>query len=639
MCGICGIFNLDGRPAEKRDEEDVVQMTASLRHRGPDHQGYYQDGPVVLGAARLAILDPSDDANQPFVSSDGNLVLVFNGEIYNFLEIRALLEKEGLCFRTQSDTEVLLAIYRKKGPSCLNDLRGMFAFAVWDRTKRTLFLARDRMGEKPLVYYQEPRTFIFCSEITPLVGLSRIPRRPDPVGLHYGMYYLHIPAPYSAFQDIRKLPPASCLHVSNRNIKTEKYWKACFRPDISLEDPQEAVFELNRCLDETIRMMSRSDVPLGATLSGGLDSSAVVAGLAQERAHLPTFCISHRRDHLDREFKAARLVAARYGTDHHEIIVSSDSINSISRLIRTYGEPIATPVALHADLLAAAIKPFVTVLLTGNGGDEIFGGYAEHRWLYEWDKQNRFPPIKKPSTKGDTSNKGGVAGDPNPLPEYHRLQKLPPGLVVPTLRMQAMEDFCRNCYSSKMKEVTAAYNPGGLCQNLFEESRAANLFDGFLVQQLHLLSQHGIVNIPDGSGMANTIEYRSPFLDVKMVELAMRIPPRMKVRPEDGDSGGKVILRQALQGRLPEATLALPKAGFGSSLPYPDWFWGPWLETVARYLRSPLLSEFDLFDPVRVEVLFMLGRQGQRVPLELMFNLVMIALWLETFWGKPPEMN
>jgi asparagine synthase (glutamine-hydrolysing) len=633
MCGICGIFHLDGRPTDKRDHEAVIQMTTSLRHRGPDHQGFYQDGPVVLGAARLAILDPSANANQPFVSSDGNLVVVFNGEIYNFLELRIGLEKEGLCFQTQSDTEVLLALYQKKGSSCLEDLRGMFAFAIWDRKHQNLFLARDRIGEKPLVYYQDQRNFIFCSEITPLIELARIPRRPDPVGLHYGIYYLHIPAPYSAFQDIRKLPPACFLQVSKHQTKNGKYWNPRFRPDTRLEDPVEAAYELNQCLDETVKMMSRSDVPLGATLSGGLDSSAVTAALAGERTPLPTFCISYQQTPSDREFEAARWVAARYGTNHHEITVSPDSIKSLGKLIRTYGEPIATPVALHADLLAAAMKPYVTVLLTGNGGDEIFGGYAEHRWLYEWDQQYRFSSAQEPIQMNSVLNMEGTKGDQRSSPDYFMFQDLPPGLVVPTFRFKAMNDFCRNLYSTKMKDATAAHQPEKLCQTLFEECQADTLFDGFLVQQLHLLSQHSIVNIPDGSGMANSIEYRSPFLDFKMVELAMRIPAWMKVRPEDGDSGGKILLRQAFQGRLPESTLSLPKAGFGSSLPYLDWFWGPWLETVARYLRSPMLAEFDLFDPVRLEVLFMLGCQGRRVPLELMFNLVMIALWLETFWG------
>jgi asparagine synthase (glutamine-hydrolysing) len=633
MCGICGIFHFDGHPADDRDHRDVVQMTEALRHRGPDSQGHYWDGPVVLGAARLAIIDPSSTANQPMVSSDGDLVIVFNGEIYNSLELRDQLEKEGVFFRTQSDTEVLLALYRKKGPACLSDLRGMFALAIWNRTQKTLFLARDRVGEKPLVYYQDQKTFIFCSEITPLVGLTRIRRHPDPVGIHYGIFYLHVPAPYTAFKDIRKFPPASYLLISDHHSKIVKYWRGRFGADNIIKDQQEAITELNQCLDDTIRLMSRSDVPLGATLSGGLDSSAVVSALVKERNHLPTFCISHQQHTADREFEAARLVAARYTTDHYEITISPNSINSLGKLIRAYGEPIATPVALHADLLAAAIKPYVTVVLTGNGGDELFGGYPDHRWLYRWDEQNQITNPMGSNANGQTNLGAAIARDVIPWDDHNLLWKLFPGLVWPTRRLKMMAVFCRNLYSSKMKEITAAHDPRVLCQDLFAECQAGNLFDGFLYQQLLLLSQHSIVYIPDISGMANAVEFRSPFLDIKMIELAMRIPARLKVLPERGESGGKFILRQALQGRLPEATLSLPKAGFGSSVPYPRWFWGEWLETVARYLRSPLLMDSGLFDPLRLEVLFIMGCHGRPVPLELMFNLAMIALWLETFWG------
>lgn len=633
MCGICGIFTRKDYLDRHSTTKNILKMVTSMNHRGPDSQGVYIDQPVALGAARLAIIDLSPCANQPMIAGDGDYAIVFNGEIYNYLELREKIERDGIAFQSQSDTEVLLRLYIKKGVKCLEDLRGMFAFAIWNRRDQNLFLARDRMGEKPLVYYFQDDAFIFASEIKALLSLPQIKREPDPVGLHYGFYHVTIPAPYSAFKHIRKLPSASYMIVSKNDLSIHQYWKGRYSSQDMIKNRSDCIQAFNQCLDDTVRIMCRGHAPIGATLSGGLDSSAVVASMAEVQGALNTFCISYSKDTPDKEFEAARKVAERYGTNHHEFVFQKENISLVPEVIRSYSEPYFAFVPLHAQLLSSLIKKKnITVALSGNGGDELFGGYSDHLFFYHcqkrfdlWEWFNRFGM--------------GCMERMFPFPKINRLsskemdlRNIPLSRFVPVLRFQRTDQFCRGVYSEKMKAITSAYDPAALYVKTFEECNAENLLDGFMYQQLRVGSQPSLADLPDISGMASTLEYRSPFLDVHMVELAMKIPNHFKFGQSFHRPCGKWIIREAMKNRLPEEILFMKKSGFGSSIPYPHWVLNDWAKFIEKKLRSPILTESGLFDVDQIQIMYEFVKMGRKIPIIWVWNIVSVAQWLEEFF-------
>lgn len=632
MCGICGIYHLSHDRNDTSDDKSVTQMASILKHRGPDEAGVYRNGPITLGAARLSIIDLSPLASQPMAINEGDYVICFNGEIYNYIELRKKLENEGIVFRSVSDTEVLLRLYIQRGIACLDELRGMFAFAIWNRSTQTLFLARDRTGEKPLVFYYRNGIFAFASEIKALLSLPEIPQEIDPIGLHYCLHYVNVPAPYSAFKHIRKLRPAEYMIVSPNGLKTGRYWQPRFKKNNLIKDPREAEFELEKCLAETVKIMCRSDVPLGATLSGGLDSSAVVAMMSREIDTIDSFCVSSQIRGNDPEFNAARLVAEKYHTRHHELPINQDHLVNIRDVIHSFDEPINSFVPLHAHSLAGFISQYVTVALTGNGGDELFGGYIDHHYLYRLDKKLRLWNRLNKSGIGRLASLSPIPGIRKSYKKYADLQKIPLNRIAAEIRLNHAQSFCAEIYSSKMKSITADCDPSLLFIEPFDEYSASNLLDGFLFQQLMVGSQHSIVDIPDITGMTNSLEFRSPFLDVKMIELAMRIPGHMKIRQSRKSSGGKLILRKAMRDHLPHDILFMEKAGFGSSIPYRTWILRDWSEYVEDKLKSPLLNQCGLFNIPKLQQIYDHAWAGKPAPLEMLWGIVMISQWLEEFF-------
>jgi len=632
MCGICGIYHWTNDRNDLPDEKSVTQMVSTLRHRGPDEMRVYANGPVALGTARLSIIDLSPLASQPMILDEGDYVICFNGEIYNYIELRKELEKEGIVFNSVSDTEVLLRLYIQRGIACLDELRGMFAFAIWNRSTQTLFLARDRTGEKPLVYYYRNGIFAFASEIKALLTLPEIPQEIDPISLHYCLHYVNVPAPYSAFKHIRKLRPAEYMIVSPNALKTGRYWHPRFRKDNLIKDPREAEFELEQCLSETVRIMCRSDVPIGATLSGGLDSSAVVAMMNREIDNIDTFCVSSQIYENDPEFNAARSVAEKYHTRHHELTINQDHLVNVRDMIHSFDEPINSFVPLHAHSLAGFISQHVTVALTGNGGDELFGGYADHHHLYRLDKKLRLWNLLNKSGIGRLASLSPLPGIRKSHKKYTDLQKIPINRIAAEIRLNHAQAFCDEIYSSEMKSIIADCDPSLLLIESFDDYGASNLLDGFLFQQLMVGSQHSIVDIPDITSMTNSMEFRSPFLDVKMIELAMRIPGHMKIRQGHKSTGGKLILRKAMRDYLPHDILCMKKAGFGSSIPYRTWFLRDWSEYVEDKLKNPLLNQCGLFNIHKLQQMYDLAWAGKQAPLEMLWGIVMISQWLEEYF-------
>ena len=376
MCGICGKLTFDGKPVEGNL---IERMASVLAHRGPDDHGAYLHGNIGLGHRRLSVIDLSPAAHQPMGNEEGTVWIVYNGEIYNFIELRCMLIKKGYSFRSNSDTEVLLHLYEDEGPECLSRLRGMFAFALWDERHRTLFLARDRIGKKPLFYYLDDTCLLFASEIKGILQDKAVERSPDLQAISHYLTYQSVPAPFSAFEGIKKLPPAHYLLCEEGKIIVMRYWKLSYLPKISVstasqeKDLEQQIIERLR---EAVNIRLVSDVPLGAFLSGGVDSSVVVAlmsGLMD--APVKTFSIGFKEPAYD-ETVYARMIAGQFNTDHTEFVVEPDALDVLPKLIWHYNEPFADSSAIPTYYVSQFAREHVTVALNGDGGDENFAGYG-----------------------------------------------------------------------------------------------------------------------------------------------------------------------------------------------------------------------------------------------------------------------
>ena len=392
MCGIDGILYHDR--AQVVSEKLIERMNDVLHHRGPDDSGVWVKGNVGLGQARLSIIDLSPLGHQPMCNEDGTVWITFNGEIYNFLELKEELLRKGHHFRSHTDTETILHLWEEMGPACVERLRGMFAIALWDERKQTLFLARDRVGKKPLFYAALPDRFIFGSEIKAILQDEDFDVSPDLEAIHYYLTYQSVPAPYSAFKGVKQLPPAHTLLVKDGTVTIQRYWDLSYRQKrrvIGEAAERELQEEIIERLREAVRIRLMSDVPLGAFLSGGIDSSIVVAlmaGLMDQP--VKTFSIGFAEEEYN-ELPYARMVAERYHTDHHEFIVKPDAQAIFPDLVWHYNEPFADSSAIPTYYVSKLAREYVTVVLTGDGGDENFAGYPRYQNLGDYAIKRKYP--------------------------------------------------------------------------------------------------------------------------------------------------------------------------------------------------------------------------------------------------------
>lgn len=589
MCGICGYWNRrSGRPA---DDRLIAAMTRQLRHRGPDAQGTWVDGDLALGTRRLKVVDP-EGGRQPMPGGDGSVRLVFNGEIYNHLDLRSDLESRGYRFETRSDTETVAQAYREWGRECVERFKGMFALAAWDGRREQLFLARDRMGIKPLYVYRGREGIAFASELKSLVVLPWLDLEWDLEAIDDFMTYEYVPAPATVVEGVSKLRPGSRMTIGRGSGASggapERYW----RPRAAASPPgtpEEAAAGLRRRLRASVERRLMADVPLGAFLSGGIDSSVVVALMDRELpGGVETFSIGFDDPSYD-ELPFARAVAERYGTRHHEEIVRPDAVELAGRLADFLDEPFADVSTFPTYLVSRLARGEVTVALSGDGGDELFAGYDQYRaqrwatrlrWLTRrrgWDLVDRIldriPP--RPSKKGPVNKaKRFAEGLRRPADLEHA-------------RWFVFWDAAerRALLSDRMRDRLAGRDPFDHYRERLREAAEAG-FEG-VQRQLYAdltgyLPDDILVKV-DRMSMGTSLEARVPFLDHEVVEYAMAIPDRWKLR------GGttKWILRRAFGDCLPDAVLQRGKEGF--SIPMKNWLRGP-LEPLMR----------DLLDPDRV---------------------------------------
>ena len=633
MCGIAGKIYFDRERFVTAEE--VRAMGSAMSHRGPDGEGTWVEGNVGLTHRRLAIIDLSTAAGQPMCNEDGSLWITFNGEIYNFHELRRELEKQGHVFRTHSDTEVIVHAYEEFGRHCLERLRGMFAFAIWDGRTRTLFLARDRVGKKPLFYFYAADRFLFASEIKALFADDTVPRHTDPVAIDHFLTLGYVPGPRCAFLGIRKLPPAHWLEIRDGKMEFGRYWKLRYTPKrrISMKD---AVAELQWRLAEAVRLRLVSDVPLGAFLSGGVDSSAVVIHMAEAMDRpVRTFSVGFGDIRFD-ERVYARQVAERYGTDHTELVVEAPVTDILSRLVWHYDEPFGDSSAVPSYAIAELTRQHVTVVLNGDGADETFAGYDWYK-MDRWIQRGEFLPLRLRQWFAGLMQRFPANGSKSG-PRW-KLTRLAEVLALPPSRRYAQwtEHFGpkarERLYSSAFKESVKESDPDSLFASAFAQCDAEDWLDTVLEADVNLYLADDLLVKMDRATMAHSLEARSPFLDHVVMELAASLPVSFK----QAWGQKKRILKSSLRGRIPDTLLDRPKMGF--SVPIAKWFRTDLREMAHDVLLSPRASERGYFDGTEIARLLYDHSVNKVDHGPSLWNLLMLELWHREFIDQPESFN
>ncbi|HEY6477310.1 MAG TPA: asparagine synthase (glutamine-hydrolyzing) [Polyangia bacterium] len=630
MCGIAGHVGLGaGTPRGSEDARALVRaMTDAIAHRGPDASAVHQNGPAVLGHTRLAIIDLSTEANQPMVSADGQVTLVFNGEIYNFHELAAGLRAAGVALRTKSDTEVLLELYRLHGPSFVGKMRGMFAFAIWDAPRRRLLLGRDRLGKKPLYFYLGARGLSFASEMRALLADGDIARQPEPRALHAYLSLGFVPTRYAAIEGVRKVPPGTIAVYENGSLRVEKYWELKFAP--RPRPVGELIEELRSLMFEAVKLRLVSDVPLGAFLSGGIDSSAVVAIMSKVGAKpVKTFSIGFEEKDFS-EVEYARKVAKLYETEHHEEILRPRAAELLPKLVRFYGEPFADPSALPSYLLSEMTRKHVTVALSGDGGDEAFAGYTR----YAHEKLARFlrllpralvMPAARFIEKTFPGRRAGFWGEVGATVRTHaRLIQLDEtthylaqfGNFGPA----QLDELCTPDFAAAGADAGRA-----LYAETLDSGSATDALARLLELDTKVYLVDDIFTKVDIASMANSLEVRCPLVDHRLIEFAASVPSEMKMK----GFRGKWLLRKALGDLLPHDILYRRKRGFG--IPHARWLRGELRPMLRDTLSSPRVYARGFLQRAAVERL-MDEHDSGRVDHGLrLWNLLWLELWFQTF--------
>ncbi|MBI4964516.1 MAG: asparagine synthase (glutamine-hydrolyzing) [Desulfomonile tiedjei] len=616
MCGICGIVDF----SEKPFSGTVEAMTSSLKHRGPDMGGTHAFPACVFGFRRLSIIDLSVSAGQPMLSQDGTTAVVFNGEIYNFREIRKFLESKGHRFRTQSDTEVLLELYLQKKEAMLDDLNGMFSFAIWDDREKRLFLARDRLGKKPLYYTHAKDRVSFSSELYSLLRDPAVPRDLNNQAVFEYLLYDFIPAPDSIFKGVFKLPAAHAAIFDAGGFRVWRYWEPPF-PEESNDYPSQrsALLDL---LQDAVRLRLISDVPLGSFLSGGLDSTLITALMRENVSNrVRTFSISFPGTSHD-ESKWSRLAAEALATDHSEQPVDYGVEDLLPKMVRHFGEPFGDSSAIPTWRLCEMTRQHVTVALSGDGGDELFGGYERYlarrvQLIYDLLPTALRRKVIEPLVRSlpATTDYYGTSAAKKLLlfvEASGRIRDNPLAVVPRTFSVPQVAGLTGLHYQADLDPVISAARQW---MGLDPVSR-------MMLTDLQTYLAEDILTKVDRMSMAHALEVRSPLLDYRVVELAGRMPLRFKIR----GVGTKRILRDAAQGRVPAEILGRSKYGF--QIPLGSWFKGRLKSWGEQRLME---STHGLFDKKGVEDLWKEHQLGRADHTHRLWLLIFFNEWHEQF--------
>ena len=611
MCGICGVrFSKWERRAER---QLIERMCEQIVHRGPDDQGIHLDGSVGLGMRRLSILD-LETGSQPMFNADRSVCIVFNGEIYNFLELRAELARRGHRFSTRCDTEVIVHLYEEYGVDFVEKLNGMFAIAVWDRRHDRLMLVRDRLGQKPLYYAQTDDGLMFGSELKCLLACPSVPRELDHEAVYHYFTLGVIPHPWSIYRHVRQLPPAGRLICERGRVTLDQYWHLPLAVDTALEKA-EAVERMRALLADSVRLRMISDVPLGAFLSGGLDSSIVVALMAQQSSTpVKTFHIDFAEpDYSERRY--ARAVAERYGTEHHELVVRPSAVGLLDELVGAFDEPFGDSSAIPTYCVSKLTREHVTVALAGDGGDESFGGYERYRRILA----RRHLPGWLRGTLGAVGNV-----------VHSALPRTAPGRrYFRSLGMDHYEHFAVGTDELETRELLSpefleSVAPGSTYQMLRSGLAAGDPTDAlapFSALDIHHYLPDDILTKVDRVSMAHSLELRAPFLDYRLVELAATMPSHWKIR----GAHGKAILKDAFMADLPAEVLEPRKRGF--SVPMGQWLRGELRSDLEDALGDRQIEQSGVFQMQEVRALAEEHFSGRRDRSSQLWRYLFFVRW------------
>lgn len=628
MCGIVGKLSL---PGERVEPAVVERMCAALEHRGPDSRGTHVHENVGLGIQRLRIVDLAT-GDQPIYNEDRSIVVVLNGEIYNFLELRAELRQHGHQLATQGDTEVIVHLYEEHGLDCVRRLHGMFAFALWDSRRRRLLIARDRIGKKPLFYASGPGGLSFASELGALIQDETIPREIDPDALDAYLAYGYVPAPKSIFRAVRKLPPAHTLVLQDGEVKLNRYWRLDYSRKLDVRDPRELHQPIRDAISDATRRRLVADVPVGAFLSGGIDSSAVVAAMAAASSTpVKTFSIGFDEERFD-ELPYARRVAQLFGTEHQEFVVRPDAVAIVPRLVRHYGEPFADYSAIPSFYLAEMTRSQVTVALNGDGGDESFGGYTRYVANRLAGRLDHLPVV----ARRFAGSAAGRLGGPDLTSVANKARRLLMGLALePAERyaryMSWFDERQRSAiYTEQFAALTDASSTLEVIAGPWRQASGDDVLDVMLEVDCSTYLPDELIAKIDIATMAHALEARSPLLDHQLMEFAASIPADMKVRGREK----KWILREALRPWLPGEILDRPKQGF--TVPVGEWFRGELRADVSDALLDPGSLARGYFRREPVQAMLERHLSGTSDESKRLWALYMLELWHREFVDRTP---
>jgi asparagine synthase (glutamine-hydrolysing) len=628
MCGITGKIYFNKNKVSK---EDIVKMNKKIAHRGPDDSGIYvsPDEKIGLGHQRLSIIDLSPLGHQP-MSYLNRYQIVFNGEIYNFQEKKSLLEKDGYSFKSKSDTEVIMALYDKYKEKCLDHLRGMFSFAIYDEKKQTIFCARDRVGKKPFKYYLDKNVFIFASELKAILTQKDYKKEPDYIAIHHYLTLQYVPAPLTGFKDIKKLEPAHYLKIDLKTRKVEKtlYWKLDYSKKLDLSE-EEWKRKIIKKLEESVKLRMISDVPLGAFLSGGIDSSAIVALMSKNsKKPIKTFSIGFEEQKYN-ELGYAQIIAKKFKTDHKEFIVKPNAIEMLPKLVYQYEEPYADSSALATYYVSKMTRDFVTVALNGDGGDENFAGYGRYSVQKFGLWYDKIMPIHKliilPITKFLAKNIKNTFFDrvnifAKTLTENYNYR------YVNYIRYFSNEAK-KEIYTDNFKEKTKGINSYDIVANKFKEAGTKNKTEQALFADFSTYLPNDLLVKVDIDSMAVSLEGRSPFLDHELLELTAQIPFNLKLK---GLNNKKYILKESLRGMVPDEVMFRPKMGFG--VPLDSWFRNELKDYAYKTILSKKALSRNLFKKNAIKKMLDEHNNTKISHAYKIWALITLELWFQKYF-------